>query len=236
MGLQYYVDNSGNVYTEGEVRSNTWLKSDYVVEATASAGVNVDSVLIKDGTISPSATTNQIVLGTTNTTTLSATAPSSSLTYTIADLGASGKIALTTNTDSTIKTGTWTPTMGDATNNFTLTKDAGFYSKIGDTVFITAYITWSSKGSATGQVNIKSLPFTSANITDYRGNIRFDYTDGLVFTNGALHVFPGASIGQNATLATVVINANDGSSPTPLLASSCDATGLVLISGFYRSA
>jgi hypothetical protein len=40
-------------------------------------------------------TTNQIVLGTTNTTTLSATAPASSVTYTIPDAGGAGNVMIT---------------------------------------------------------------------------------------------------------------------------------------------
>src|SRR5208283_4596391 len=41
-----------------------------------------------------SATTNQLVLGTTHTTTISATAPAASVTYTLPDAGASANIVL----------------------------------------------------------------------------------------------------------------------------------------------
>ena len=61
--------------------------------------------------------------------------------------------------------GTWTPTItfGGASTGITYTGNYGFYTKIGSQVFLTGYIELSSKGSATGYADIKSLPFTVQN-------------------------------------------------------------------------
>src|ERR1700682_4452707 len=49
-------------------------------------------------------TTNQIVLGTTNTVTVSSTAPSSSRTYTLPDAGAAANFGLFSSTPATLQT------------------------------------------------------------------------------------------------------------------------------------
>ena len=57
--------------------------------------INPSYTLDVNGVIASNSTTNQIVLGTTNTTTLSATAPSSSRIYTIPDTGANSSFVMT---------------------------------------------------------------------------------------------------------------------------------------------
>ena len=59
----------------------------------------------------------------------------------------------------TIDSGTWTITMGDVTNAFTLSSEAGEYHRIGKMIFASGRVNWSGKGSATGNISV-SLPFT----------------------------------------------------------------------------
>lgn len=59
------------------------------------------------GTISVTGTSNQIVLGTTNTTTLTAVAPAASRVYTLIDAGASAQVVLTEGTQTINGTKTW---------------------------------------------------------------------------------------------------------------------------------
>jgi len=61
--------------------------------------------------------------------------------------------------------GTWTPTLtfGAASTGITYTSNAGFYTKIGNQVFLTGIIILSSKGSATGYADIRGLPYTVQN-------------------------------------------------------------------------
>jgi len=61
--------------------------------------------------------------------------------------------------------GTWTPAVkfGGASSGLTYTFTAGNYVKIGNFVFVTAYISMSAKGSSTGDATIEGLPFTIKN-------------------------------------------------------------------------
>ncbi len=59
-----------------------------------------------------------------------------------------------------VTTGTWTPTIGDGTNDFTTTTAVGEYRKIENQYFCNIRVIWNSKGSASGNIEI-SLPDTS---------------------------------------------------------------------------
>lgn len=53
----------------------------------------------------------------------------------------------------------FTPTMGDGTNNFTLSVAKFHYLQIGKLIHFSTHITWTSKGSASGAIQV-SLPHT----------------------------------------------------------------------------
>lgn len=63
-----------------------------------------------------------------------------------------------------VETGSWTPVLrfGGASTGITYATQEGYYTRIGNRVFIYGNILLSSKGSATGQADITGLPFTSA--------------------------------------------------------------------------
>lgn len=65
--------------------------------------------------------------------------------------------------------GTWTPVLrfGGATTGITYTTQTGYYTRIGNRVFIHCLIVLSSKGSATGNADISGLPFTVGNSSPY---------------------------------------------------------------------
>lgn len=62
---------------------------------------------------------------------------------------------------SSLERQSWVATLGDASNNFTLTRNESYYWQIGKLIFYEFYLTWSSKGSATGNAQL-GLPFTGA--------------------------------------------------------------------------
>lgn len=80
--------------------------------------------------------------------------------------------------------GTWTPTLtfGGASTGITYVGNYGFYTKIGGQVFLTGYIELSSKGSATGYADIKSLPFTVQNTNGNTGAASLWFSN-ISFTN-----------------------------------------------------
>lgn len=61
----------------------------------------------------------------------------------------------------TVSYGSYTPTIGDGTNNFTTSTALGKYAFIGNLYFVSIRLVWTSKGSASGtQPVLISLPFT----------------------------------------------------------------------------
>ena len=70
------------------------------------------------------------------------------------------------NTLDDYEQGTWTAELSDGTNGATPTA-TGTYTKIGRLVCASAFVSPSSLGSASGSAQIKGLPFTSANDSQY---------------------------------------------------------------------
>lgn len=63
------------------------------------------------------------------------------------------------------ETGTWTPsiTFGGGSTAITYTTQEGLYTRVGNTVWVSAYVLLSAKGSDTGTALINGLPFTASN-------------------------------------------------------------------------
>jgi len=60
--------------------------------------------------------------------------------------------------------GTFTPTLtfGGGSTGMTFTEQGGYYTRIGDTVFVRGIVFLSAKGSSTGSAKLGGLPFTSS--------------------------------------------------------------------------
>src|SRR5580692_5653868 len=74
----------------------------------------VDNILTNgtlNGTTTFTSTSNQLILGTTNTTTVSFTAPASSLTYTFPDAGANANVLLSQGAQTIAGSNTFTSTL-----------------------------------------------------------------------------------------------------------------------------
>ncbi len=79
--------------------------------------------------------------------------------------------------------GTWTPVIGDGTNNFTTTTALGFYTLIGKLMSFDMRLTWSSIGSASGVIQC-TLPFSSITTTNRRSTFPVTYTNGFGISTG----------------------------------------------------
>ncbi len=102
----YYKSRSANPGTTGVVRlgntevvawRNAANNADLSLTATAANYLSFNG-----SGIAATATTNQIVLGTTNTTTINSTAPASSRTYTIPDAGTTASFVMTEGSQSIV--------------------------------------------------------------------------------------------------------------------------------------
>ncbi len=75
--------------------------------------------------------------------------------------------------------GTWTPqiSFGYNTYNQSYSYQQGQYTKIGNRVFLTCYVAFSNKGTASGVARLGGLPFSNANIS-------VNYAHGSAWING----------------------------------------------------
>lgn len=93
--------NTTTISAAAPVASRTYTVPDVTTGANfvmTEGAQTVNGAKTFTSTITASATTNQLVLGTTNTTTISATAPAASRTYTVPDVSAAATFILATDT------------------------------------------------------------------------------------------------------------------------------------------
>lgn len=69
----------------------------------------------------------------------------------------------TVTIQSNYSTGTWNPTVsfGGSSTGIAYTVQSGLYTKIGNMIFITCHVEWTSTGAATGAFRLNGLPFTT---------------------------------------------------------------------------
>jgi hypothetical protein len=133
--------------------------------------------------------------------------------------------------------GTWTPTIGDSTQNGTSESQGysiqvGRYTKIGNRVFITCHITISSLGSMTtdSATYLMGLPFTSNTTSNNRSAVHCGGTSSLAVAAGTTvtgHIEP------NNVFATLMLyDSVEGT--TNLLVSEISVNGNMAFSGHYE--
>ena len=104
---------------------------------------------------------------------------------------------------------TWTPTLGDGTNNFTLTTAVGKYQQFGNIVKGHFNLTWSSQGSASGDLEI-SLPQSADD-----GHISLHLYDTLTYPASVLQIagecklLVGKLYGLKSNAARVTVQCSD---------------------------
>lgn len=106
--------------------------------------------------------------------------------------------------------GTWNPEIfinGSATG-IVYSSQYGSYVKIGAFVYCWFDVNLSNKGSSSGGVEVRGLPFTSTNGTEGRGTFAVGYYSGFSSLNSA----PFGRVESNS--ARVIISHSDGSGTT----------------------
>lgn len=140
--------------------------------------------------------------------------------------------SVTLKTDLTVEKGTFTPTLGDGTNNYTLSTALGWYTLIVDMVFVDVNISWSSIGSAgAAQLRMGGLPFTALNTTDYRATSNFGFISGID-TTATLNQVTGLIIENGTTI--FLYRVNDNAAPTGLPANGSSGSGTLVMQSVYR--
>jgi hypothetical protein len=102
------------------------------------------------------------------------------------------------NTLDDYEEGTWTPTVTSGGGSITSYSADGTYIKIGRSVFLTAKITLTNVGTASGNMNIASLPFTS-----FATNMQMPIFAREVAVTGQTYQFFVANSSASATIQSL---------------------------------
>jgi hypothetical protein len=129
--------------------------------------------------------------------------------------------------------GTWDPVLTDGTNDATMhALTDGVYTKIGRAVIFSANVRTSSLGSVSGNINIKGLPFASANEQGNNSAASTGNAENLAIT---ADVSITGFISKNG--ATVRLDSYDTTGGVSVLqASEFSADGQIAIGGTYATA
>lgn len=128
------------------------------------------------------------------------------------------------NLASVAAASTYTPTIGDGTNNFTTSTAQGRYYKIGSFYSASIEVVWSSKASAVaGSTVVISLPAASAVTDPVAGTI--GYASGVSYTSGTLF----CANGGNAATVSLYSTSTGGVASAALTVSQMSASGELII-------
>jgi hypothetical protein len=124
----------------------------------------------------------------------------------------------------------YTPTIGDGSNNFITTTAVGNYTLVGSLVQVEIWLKWSSKGSAKPGSGLQiSLPSQGFGVASSRATFSIGYISGLTYVN---QLVAGANNG--ATYIFLASASNSGGEASGLTVANCGTGGELQITGTYR--
>lgn len=127
--------------------------------------------------------------------------------------------------------GTFTPTLGDGTNNFAASSALGWYTKNGNIVFAFFTYIWTSLGSAgASQLALGNLPFASASDANSRYAATLGNING-VDNGGGKQVIANL---DNSSASLLFYLVNDNSSTTNIAANAQSTSGVLTGTLIYR--
>jgi hypothetical protein len=123
--------------------------------------------------------------------------------------------------------GSYTPVIGDGTQNFNGVTQTGYYIKEGNLVHVEIWLTWNGKGTAQAGSTLEiSLPFAVG--PTRRAIFTVGWVNGLTFSH---QLVAGMNTGQSIVQ---LFDLNSGTGPTTLTVGSCASIGEIQPSGYYR--
>lgn len=138
------------------------------------------------------------------------------------------------NTLDDYEEGAWTPVIGGAggTSGQTYSTQSGHYVKVGQLVFVRAYIALSAKGTITGSAQIQGLPFTTFSAGVPHGTMALQWSALLTNWVDVITQFINNSTAANLSGATAAAAGND----TALVAADIGNATILTFAGCYRAA
>jgi hypothetical protein len=131
--------------------------------------------------------------------------------------------------------GSWTPTLvsrNAPSGSLGYTNDTGAYVKIGNLVFVSAFLTWTSGSISGTTVQLAGLPFASGpNIT--RGGFNITYSSSGWVTGATIYQQAFRNENSESNAIYNFSDATDGKMNSTVNGSQISSTGEVMISGCY---
>ena len=127
----------------------------------------------------------------------------------------------------------FTPSIGSATVDFTMTTQRGRFTRIGDLIVFHIHIVWTGHNSATAgdDLRLKSLPVTQDSDSQYEASFTLGQCDAFngLTSNGYVSV-NGIN---NTTSADCAINDMNAGTSNAVTVGDTDTSGFIRISGSY---
>jgi hypothetical protein len=136
------------------------------------------------------------------------------------------------NTLDDYEEGTWTMTVTDLTNNYTMSNSTGFYTKIGRVVYISGQPTTSSIGSASGVIYVTGLPFTCVNNIGARTSFSIGVTGGMSLGTAGFNITTEINNNENF-IRLGFFNSTGGTSQLTTTQWPTGANRFITFGGFY---
>jgi hypothetical protein len=151
------------------------------------------------------------------------------------DFGATGGPTAGSGTSELLddyEEGTWTAQWSDGSNNATMGTEAVIYTKIGRMVFISGYVVCTSTDSMSGDIQLNTLPFTSASGNSYYSAGSVGEATSLAITAGhGVHL----TIYQNTSYLVLFVSDSTAGN-TQMQDSELSDGGTILFSAMYVAA
>jgi len=125
--------------------------------------------------------------------------------------------------------GTWTPLIkGGSTDpsSTAASQNTGYYTKIGRMVYLNFVLNYTSVSGGSGDFRLGGFPFTSTNLSDFRGSGNVSFFRGV--THGGNRLAP--HLVSDQTSANFYENANATEFDVPI--STSDLSSTVMLHGF----
>ena len=208
-GIRPIMGLKSNVYYDASANA-LFVGSGYATQYQTDEGNHVWSTSTASGTAGGTVTLTQ-VMTLNKTGALALLGASTSATGTGITFPATQSASSDANTLDDYEEGTWTPNIAFAGGSTGVTYlspyNAGKYTKIGNVVYVQAYLVLSSKGSSTGSAALTNLPFTSssaaasASIALYYQVAYVGQTIGIVNSSSTtINLYSSLEIGTKAAL------------------------------------
>jgi len=142
---------------------------------------------------------------------------------------ASNAAGMTSELLDDYEVGTWTPSLNfsGGTTGITYTNRQGYYTKIGNIVYLQFVIVLSNKGSSTGNANVSGVPF-GASITSYPNNA------GVLVAENNLSSWQLGTYGLVWSDSSIYLRYNGTVNWTPLTETNFTNTSTIYFSTTYR--